>query len=229
MLKKPLITRIGMIVLIFAADLLWSITLIYKWKQSGMLLSVQAVSGNIFHVLTQHIAILLVEILLFFSLFFLLKKDFLNELYLRVSKKGQIIAVTLLVCVLLGMTAYGLFTRENKVAVLYSLWYYTFFIAFAEEFTFRGAFPYLLKNETVLVRYLVPNILFASAHIFNYSGWGILSGPTVFRFIFSDLLGLFTGGCVFQLLKEKSGTLWIPILIHAIMDYSVIFSYGQGM
>ena len=32
-------------------------------------------------------------------------------------------------------------------------------------------------------------------------------------------------GCVFQLLKEKSGTIWIPILLHALMDFSYVLKY----
>ncbi len=41
----------------------------------------------------------------------------------------------------------------------------------------------------------------------------------------ADLAGLTVSGCLFQLLKEKSGTLWLPVLLHAFLDYSVVLTY----
>lgn len=42
---------------------------------------------------------------------------------------------------------------------------------------------------------------------------------------FKHALGLILTGCIFQYLKEKSGTIWIPVLVHAILDYMVVLGY----
>lgn len=93
------------------------------------------------------------------------------------------------------------------------------------EFLIRGICVYWLKDENNYIRYLVPNILFAAMHLFSYASWGEITPVYVFSFITSQMLGLILTGCIFQYLKEKSGTIWIPVLVHAILDYMVVLSY----
>ena len=53
---------------------------------------------------------------------------------------------------------------------------------------------------------------------FSYANWGAITVPyVVISFVSSELLGLLTMGCIFQFLKEKSGTLWMAVLVHAIL------------
>ena len=101
----------------------------------------------------------------------------------------------------------------------------TVFIAMEEELLVRGICVYLLKDENNYIRYLVPNILFAAMHLFSYTNWGKITLVYVFSFITSQMLGLILTGCIFQYLKEKSGTIWIPVLVHAILDYMVVLGY----
>ena len=97
--------------------------------------------------------------------------------------------------------------------------------AMEEELLVRGICVYLLKDENNYIRYLVPNILFAAMHLFSYTNWGKITLVYVFSFITSQMLGLILTGCIFQYLKEKSGTIWIPVLVHAILDYMVVLGY----
>ncbi len=62
-------------------------------------------------------------------------------------------------------------------------------------------------------------------HLFERTGWGAVTGAGLLRFLTTDLAGLTVSGCLFQLLKEKSGTLWLPVLLHAFLDYSVVLTY----
>jgi len=39
------------------------------------------------------------------------------------------------------------------------------------------------------------------------------------------MAGLVAMGCLFQYLKEKSGSLWIPVLVHAVLDYTAVFGF----
>ena len=46
------------------------------------------------------------------------------------------------------------------------------------------------------------------------------------NFLFNGvLLGYVLGGCLLQLLKEKSISIWLPVLLHCLMDYSIILKY----
>lgn len=83
----------------------------------------------------------------------------------------------------------------------------------------------LLRTEKSSLRYLIPNVLFATMHIFSYAGWGMITLHYLITFVFSQMLGLIAMGCIFQFLKEKSGTIWVPVLVHAILDFSVVLGY----
>jgi len=141
---------------------------------------------------------------------------------LKIKGKISLVVVVTLVAILLGFMIFCLITKQDKITVLYNLFYYVFFIAFFEEFIFRDLFPFLLKNEKTLIRYLIPGIMFGLIHVFNYSGWQSITAYQVIKFITSQMLGYIAFSCVMQFLKEKSGTIWIPVLVHTIMDYSGI-------
>ena len=100
----------------------------------------------------------------------ILRKNFVSEIYLKISEKKQKITVLILIAILLAVTVFCLITRADKITILYNLLYYTVFIT-------------------------------------------------------SNMLGLVLTGCIFQYLKEKSGTIWIPVLVHAILDYMVVLNY----
>lgn len=89
----------------------------------------------------------------------------------------------------------------------------------------RGVCVGLLRDEPAAVRYLVPNILFAAMHVFAYADFGAITASYLVRFVCSQMAGLVAIGCLFQYLKEKSGSLWIPVLVHAVLDYTAVFGF----
>ena len=214
-----------LIFLVCAADILWSAGFIYLWKTEGVALSVKEASANIPGIFAQNLIVEAVPILLFFLFLFRLGKNFQTEMYLRITGKMQKRTIGILSGILLVLALWCLVTKADKVTVLYNLLYYTVFIAFAEEFVVRGICVYLVRDEKSYIRYLAPNLLFAAMHLFSYANWGAITVPYVISFVSSELLGLLTMGCIFQFLKEKSGTLWTAVLVHAILDYSVVLSY----
>lgn len=207
-----------LIFLICAADILWSAGFIYLWKTKGVVLSVKEASVNIPGIFVQNLIVEAVPILLFFLFLFRLGKNFQTEMYLKITGKMQKCTVGILGGILLALALWCLVTKADKVTVLYNLLYYTVFIAFAEEFVVRGICVYLVRGEEPYIRYLAPNLLFAVMHLFSYANWGAITVPyVVISFVSSELLGLLTMGCIFQFLKEKSGTLWMAVLVHAIL------------
>ena len=216
-LNKNSIKKLVLIFLICAADILWSAGFIYLWKTKGVVLSVKEASVNIPGIFVQNLIVEAVPILLFFLFLFRLRKNFQTEMYLKITGKMQKCTVGILGGILLALALWCLVTKADKVTVLYNLLYYTVFIAFAEEFVVRGICVYLVRGEEPYIRYLAPNLLFAVMHLFSYANWGAITVPYVISFVSSELLGLLTMGCIFQFLKEKSGTLWIAVLVHAIL------------
>ena len=59
-------------------------------------------------------------------------------------------------------------------------------------------------------------------HIFSNALWENVTLDYFISFITSELLGYVAIGCMLQFLKDKGGTIWIPVLIHTIMDYSSV-------
>ena len=217
--------RIIIIFFICTADILTAAYFIYTWKQNGTVISVRNASDNIPEIFRQSLAVSMAAILVILIFFIILRKNFVSEMYLKISEKKQKITVFILTAILLAVTVFCLITKADKITILYNLLYYTVFIALEEELLVRGVCVYLLKDESNYIRYLVPNILFAAMHLFSYANWGKITSVYVFSFITSQMLGLVLTGCIFQYLKEKSGTIWITVLVHAILDYMVVLSY----
>lgn len=116
-----------------------------------------------------------------------------------------------------------LFVLHNDFTIkgFYNLFFFFLIIGFAEEFIFRGFVYNILKDNSR-----------ALAIIISGSFWGIghavLPSITKNKDIVEILLSIpslivigIIFGFYFIYLLEKSRTLWIPILVHAILDYSV--------
>ena len=143
--KLPL--RILMILLICMADIAWSATVLYAWKNNGTVISVKAASDNIPRIFMQNVIVSAVPILLFIICLIVLKKQFFSQMYFQVCSKKQAIIIAVLSVILILLALYCLVTKADKITVLYNLLYYTVFIAFTEEFVVRDVCTYLLRTE----------------------------------------------------------------------------------
>lgn len=219
-------TRLGMVLVIGIAEMLFGPGCLYIISVCGKdLYSLRNASEHLLLLLSQNLVTSLFSGLLLLLAIFLLKEKFSSVMCLKLRGKYQTVCTALLSAVLVSMAIAGIVIKKDPVTVLYSLFYYLVLVAFAEEFVFRGLCGYLLKDCSRNVRFLLPNILFAMAHLFAYNNFEALTAEQVLSFAFSSVLGLTVMGCVFQAIKEKTGTLWIPVLIHAICDFAGIFVY----
>ncbi len=223
-MKKLIIIRILLIAFICSADIMVAALLIYRWKENGTLIPSTQASVDLAGILHQNLMLLVVPIVVFVVFLAFLKKDFVDQMYLRVKGKLQWSVVIALILCLCGILIRHLIVHDDKITVFFLLFYYVFVIAFAEEYVCRDACTYLLKNEKSTIRYIVPNLLFALMHIFNYSGWGAITGEYIFRFMRYDMPVILCIGCFNQALKEKTGTIWIPVLLHAAWDFALAFN-----
>ena len=136
--KGKFALKILAVFLICAADMLFAAWVIYAEKQKGTLLSVRAASSYLPQLFAQNLLTSAVPAFLVFLALVFCKKRFVQAMQLTVPKgKTRKIAV-LLLFLLLIVTAAALIVKPDKITVLYSLFYYTVFIAFCEEFVVRG-------------------------------------------------------------------------------------------
>ena len=151
-----------------------------------------------------------------------MKKDFAGLLYLRIRGKTQILGTVGLAAILSGMTVLGFVVNQSWATALLGLHFYLVVVAFPEELIWRGVCAHLLREESRVCRFLVPNLCFALGHIFNL-GFPALRIELLPSFFLVTVPVFTVLGCLFQYLKEKTGTLWIPVLLHAIIDYRFVF------
>ncbi len=85
--KLPL--RILMILLICMADIAWSATVLYAWKNNGTVISVKAASDNIPRIFMQNVIVSAVPILLFIICLIVLKKQFFSQMYFKYVVKNR--------------------------------------------------------------------------------------------------------------------------------------------
>lgn len=216
----------GMVVVVAIGIIeLLDVFLLYRNIQNGVVISVRSSSGQPIAFLLQCLREFLIPAVLLIGFAFAFKRDFCQKMYMTIRGKWQKVVAIILAAVILGFTIYGLVAKADKVAIVLSLFYYLVIVAFAEEFVMRDACTYFLRNTSWPVRYLLPNFFFALLHLFSYAKWGEISNGVLLDFISKGMLGYILGGCMFQLLKEKSGSIWLPVLLHCVMDYSVIFLY----
>ena len=224
-MKKKTVLGVLAVLGIGALELL-STFLLYRGVQSGSVLSVRHAAAQPMAFLLQCLRECLLPAALLILFAIVLKKDFSSELYFRLRGKWQRAAAAILIAAILGFALYGLVTKQDKASVLISLLYYLVVVAFSEEFVIRDACTYLLRDSSWPLRYLLPNAIFALLHLFLYAEWGEIGSEVLIRFFTTGtFFGYVSMGCLFQLFKEKSGSIWLPVLLHCLMDYSVILKY----
>lgn len=172
--------------------------------------------------LLQNLAVSAAPILLLAACAVCMKNDFADFLYLRIRGKTQILGTVGLSAILSGMTVLGYVVNQSWATALLGLHFYLVVVAFPEELIWRGVCAHLLREESRTLRFLVPNICFAWSHIFNL-GFPELRTELLPTFLIVTVPTFTAIGCLFQYLKEKTGTLWIPVLLHAIIDYRFVF------
>lgn len=210
---------ISLVFLVVGLDLLFGPGLLYFMKSIGVELCSNS-QASIYPIkcLLQWGILSIYPAILALILWKRRKQDFIKDMYLQIRGKKQKIFVIILSTILLIMTVVMVIKTDDFLFVALNLLFFLVPIALAEEFVIRGVCPFLLRDCSKLTTYILPNILFAGLHIFAYNNFQTMNIDYVVYFLSSQMIRLFLMGLFFQLLKDFSGTLWAPILLHAIID-----------
>ncbi|MBP1041047.1 CPBP family intramembrane metalloprotease [Vagococcus sp. BWB3-3] len=117
--------------------------------------------------------------------------------------------------------------QDFSLTGFYQAFFYLVVVAFSEEVIFRGyLFSKIEEEYGFWIGAIISGMLFGAAHAFLPSIINEANLVTLFKGMLSEMIGQgILGGAIFAILYKKSGTLFVPILVHAIFDYlSVVFN-----
>jgi CAAX amino terminal protease family. len=109
------------------------------------------------------------------------------------------------------------------ISGIYPFFFYLVVIAFGEEFIFRGFIYNKIKSHSKFLAIIISGVLWGVPHAILPTIISNGSLSELFLTMLTQICGGILMGWYFIFLLEKSKTLWIPILIHAILDYTVGF------
>ena len=227
MTRKKELKWLALAALIPLAAYLWGLWYDGRLYRSGQMLSASKVTPDtLLSTLAQNTVVLLPQLLAgAFALALLGWKRFTEEMGLRVQRQKKTVLLLAAGICLLALAAAFLFVRSEPLTIIYRWVYYLVFVAFTEEFTFRGLLPFLTEKSSVpvWVVWIFPGVIFSCMHTLMPM---IYNGFTLKSFAWSALtmLGGYTAGhCGFYALRRWSGSLWLPVLVHGTLDFLSIF------
>ncbi|GCF93091.1 hypothetical protein NRIC_09820 [Enterococcus florum] len=139
-----------------------------------------------------------------------------------ITNQSRLVTLLLLAVYVIMFLAHGDFTIKG----IYLAYFYLVVVAFAEEFMFRGfLFTQIEQQSNFLTGIVISGLLFGAMHSIMPTIISNGSFADLIAKISNDLLGQgILGSALFAFAYKKSGTLFVPVLIHAILDYSgVVF------
>ena len=188
---------------------------------SGGILSVSNASQYLPEILMQSFLVNAPILIILLLTFVILRKKAVGYLALEVERKTAKIIVTVLAIVYVLSLARQLVVYDDKVTIVFRWIYYLVFVAFCEELEYRALMPAILKGRVhKCVEWLLPNVLFACSHLVMpmIQGKGFVE---LLGILGSSIVGYVLMGVFWEWCKRKSGSLWVGVLIHAIMDFGV--------
>ena len=214
-------------VLISAAAYAWTLWYYGGLYRNGALLSASQVRGDtLLPTLTQEFIAALPEILAAVIAWVVLGlEQFPLEMGLKANCRKKGLLPLLAGGYLLALPLALWFVNLEPLAICYQWGYYLILIAFLEELIFCGLLPFLMEKSGVpaWAVWVIPGVLFACMHTLMPMVQNGFAVRTLAFHLLSVLGGYTAGHCGFYALRRWSGTLWLPILVHGLLDFSSIF------
>lgn len=149
-----------------------------------------------------------------------LKKAGFKESFKKYWPQALIILVFITFAYYIGLLGKYDYT-PTVLKVVIETFVYNFSVGFLEELYIRGLLLaiiiYLLRNKEnkVFIGIMISSLLFSLGHLPGMINAGTL--PIIMRLIWTFMLGVYLG-----IVYKKTNNLWIPILIHIVINFSGI-------
>ena len=203
---------------------LWAVVITVYYRRSGMLEYVTSPDGYIplfFANLTLSVPMLLV----FLGAFARYRRHFGTEMdYVKTDRYALTLILTTIYTFMLPLSVV---LSEVPTKGAYAWFYYIFFIAFFEEFLYRGLVPNLMErsNFPKWLKFTLPALLYGlyqTALPLGRSGLNI----SVFISALPDIIFSLVMHNVLLSAKKWSGAMWLPIIIHAILELALYLLFA---
>lgn len=223
--KKKLLYPL-LAVLLAAGIYAWGLWYYGGLQRAGALLSLADVTAqNAGRMLRQHLCAAAAEIVILLGAWLRWRGSTAQVFGVGFeARRGRIATAIAAVAYVILLTAGLLWANAAPFAVLYQWGYYLVFVALAEELVFRGLLVWLMEKSGLPAWcvWIVPGVLFGCMHTLLpviEQGFGV---GALFSLL-SSLGGYTVGACGFYALRQWSKTLWLPVLVHAAMDFTAVF------
>ncbi len=152
------------------------------------------------------------------------KRDFDDKMmYIKTDRYILTLILTMILALMLPMaTRLDVTPKRGAFAWVY----YLIFIAFFEEFLYRGLVPTLMDRSSfsAIIKAIIPAIIYGiyqSALPFAQYGVSL----DTLRLIIPDVLWSTVFHFALMGMKKWTGAMWLPIIVHAIIDLSLYFIF----
>ena len=214
-------------VLIAAVIYGWSLWYYGGLYHAGTLLSASGVTAEtLLPALSQEWIVVLPEMMAAVIAWALLGwKHFPQEMGLKAGRGKKAVLSVVAAGYLDALFLALLVVKSDPLAICYQWGYYLLLIAFWEELIFRGLLPLLVEKGGVptWVVWVLPGVLFACMHTLMPIVKNGFAAESFVLYLLSVLGGYTVGHCGFYALRKWSRTLWLPILVHGLLDFSSVF------
>lgn len=148
------------------------------------------------------------------TLIIIINRKKLKDFKLKYTSKKEIYILSIILIIFFFLH------NDYSITGFYKFFFYLIVVSFGEEFIYRGYIYNKLKEKSVIQAIIISGMLWGVNHAILPS---IIDNSNIFKGMLYEIGGGILSGWYFIFIQEKSGTLWIPILIHALLDYSYMF------
>ncbi len=194
-------------ILVGTGYFMWFYILANIFYNNNMIISVKNVTWD--NILIKLAGDYLIMLLLPTLIIIIYRKK-LTDLNLKYTSKKEIYILSIILIIFFFLH------NDDSITGFYKFFFYFIVVSFGEEFIYRGYIYNKLKEKSVIQAIIISGILWGVNHAILSS---VVDNSNILKGMIYEMGGGILSGWYFIYIQEKSGTLWIPILIHALQDY----------
>ncbi len=203
----------------------WTATVTVYYREKGVLEFVSTTDGYL-PLFFSNLLLSLPMAFVFIGSKMRYRRNFGEEL--EYVKTDRYVFTLLLTTIYTFMLPLGVVVSSSPTKGAYAWFYYIFFISFFEEFLYRGLIPTYMERSNLpkVLIYILPSLFYAlyqTALPFGRSGFSVeVLITTVPNIVLSIALHY-----LLYAAKKWSGAMWLPIILHAIIEFSIYLVFLQ--
>ncbi len=203
----------------------WAVAVTVYYREKGMLEYVSAPDGYL-PLFFSNLLLSLPMAFVFIGSKIRYRRNFGEEL--EYVKTDRYVFTLLLTTIYTFMLPLGVVVSSSPTRGAYAWFYYIFFISFFEEFLYRGLIPTYMERSNLpkALIYILPSLFYAlyqTALPFGRSGFSVdVLITTIPNIVLSIVLHY-----LLYAAKKWTGAMWLPIVLHAIIEFSIYLVFLQ--